>query len=194
LDVTRAEAMEIVRDLLVIEFGENLKTETGDQVLLIREGVTEYGTAWLVPFNTRTYLEGGVPSAGALPSAVLVPKDRSIPPHYPPTAWPVEQYLAKVRSGESSWSTPPPDMVIYYARVSQSAPRDPKGLLRRRRVNGLLFDERFVKSLAWEPTDFFRLQRLGHNDDDYVEITALEAETFVEKVRAYVQAHGDERA
>jgi Immunity protein 35 len=107
VDVTKAEAIMTVQDLLISEFGESLKTRSGDQVLLIRDNVSEYDDAWLVPFNTRTYLDGGPPPTGLLPSAVLVPKDRRVPPHYPPTALPVAEYLAKVRDGEMHWSSLP---------------------------------------------------------------------------------------
>jgi len=110
--------------------------------------VTEYEDAWLVPFNTRTYLDGGPPPTGLLPSAAVVPKYADVAPHYPPNALPVEEYLRRVRRGEMAWSSPPPDRVTYYAKISERAPRTrPKGLLRRRLVNGRLIDERFVSSL-----------------------------------------------
>lgn len=188
MDVTRAEAIMSVQDLLISEFGEDLRTDDGDSVLLLRDNVSEYDDAWLVPFNTRRYLEGGPPPTGLLPSAALVPKDRRIPPHYPPTFLPVEEYLAKVRTGEMTWSSPPPDTVTYYAKISETSPRsNPKGLLRRCRVDGRLVDERFVRTLEWETTDFFQLQRLGHNDDDYVEISKAEADAFIQKVREHVR-------
>ncbi len=189
MQMTRSEAIMTIHDLLISEFGEGLKTRSGDQVVLLRENVTEYEDAWLVPFNTRAYLEGGPPPTGLLPSAALVPKDSRIPPHYPPTALPVENYLARVRSGEMSWSSPPPDKVAYYAKIGTAGSRsDPKGLLRRRRMDGHLIDERFVRSLKWEPTDFFHLQRLGRNDDDYIEINESEAIALIDKFRAHMEA------
>lgn len=188
MEVTRAEAIMAVQDLLISEFGEGLKTHGRDQVVLLRENVTEFEDAWLVPFNTRRYLEGGSPPTGLLPSAALVPKDNRIPPHYPPTALPVENYLAKARSGEMPWSSPPPDKVTYYAKIGTTGSRsDPKGLLRRRRVDGRLIDERFVRSLKWEPTNFFELHRIGRNDDEYLEIDESEANAFIDRVRAHLE-------
>jgi len=132
LVLTREQAIIRVRDLLVMEFGESLRTRSGDQVVLRRDAVTEYDDAWVVPFNTRSDLNGGPPPTGLLPAAAVVPKDSDVAPHYPPTALPVE-YLARVRSGEMSWTAPPPDRITYFAKVSERAPRSrPKGLLRRR--------------------------------------------------------------
>lgn len=188
--VTREQAIMLTRDLLVSEFGEVMRTRAGDQVVLRSNDVREYDDAWLVPFNTRTYLDGGPPPTGLLPAAAVVPKDSNVAPHYSPTALSVGDYLAKVRSGEMKWASPPVDRVTYYARISERAPRArPKGLLRRRLVGGTLLDERFVGSLLrWEPTDFFELQRLGRNDDDYVEVTEGEADAFIERLRVHVQS------
>jgi hypothetical protein len=71
----------------------------------------------------------------------------------------------------------------YYARIDEDFPRErPAGIVRRRLVNGVTVDEAFTRNLRWEPTEYLRRYELGHNDDDHVEITAAEADAFVERI------------
>lgn len=73
--------------------------------------------------------------------------------------------------------------VIYYARFPWDGERSkPKGIVRRRVVDGIKYDEAFTRNLDWEPTEYFELYRLGHDDDRYEEITKEEADTFIEQV------------
>ncbi len=41
-----------------------------------------------------------------------------------------------------------------------------------------------ARHLRWESTDYFDRVRLGHNDDEHVEITEAEAQQFVERLTA----------
>jgi hypothetical protein len=103
LSVDRDSAIRAATQLLGQEYGAELRTPHGDAVVVRTDDITEYSTAWLVPFNTRSFLETGNPMTSLVPSAVLVPKDERIQAHIPPSAYPVEEYLDKVRSGEWQW-------------------------------------------------------------------------------------------
>ncbi len=73
----------------------------------------------------------------------------------------------------------------YYARLAVGRTREnPSGVLRRRRAGERTVDEAFTRNLRWEPTDYFDRVRLGHNDDEHVEITEAEAQQFVERLTA----------
>ena len=96
--------MDSARRLLEQEFGSDLRTPEGDDVVLLEERVAEYDSAWLVPFNSRAYITTGDPVEFLLPGACLVPKDEAVHPHFPPTHLPVDEYLEKVRAGEMSWA------------------------------------------------------------------------------------------
>ena len=73
----------------------------------------------------------------------------------------------------------------YYARLAAGRTREnPSGVLRRRREGEHTVDEAFTRNLQWELTDYFDRVRLGHNDDDHVEITEAEAQQFVERITA----------
>jgi len=77
-----------------------------------------------------------------------------------------------------------PGETKYYARLSVGRSGDnPSGVIRRRYEGDTLIDEAFTRNLRWEPTDYFDLVRLGHNDDDHVEITRSEAQQFVGRQR-----------
>lgn len=70
--------------------------------------------------------------------------------------------------------------ITYYARFYwDGTPKKPKGIVRRRVVDGVAYDEAFTRQSRWEPTEYFRLYRLGHDDDQYAEITEGEAEAFI---------------
>lgn len=77
-----------------------------------------------------------------------------------------------------------PPRVTYYAIVSASHDRtDPGGLLRRWHTEPRPTDEILRRDLQWYPTDFFDRARLGHNDNDYEEISEEEAVTIIERWR-----------
>lgn len=77
--------------------------------------------------------------------------------------------------------------VTYYARFPWGGtPDKPKGVVRRRIVDGIKYDEAFTAHLKWEPTNYFTLYRLGHDDDLYEEITKEEADAFVGRVTRYI--------
>lgn len=73
----------------------------------------------------------------------------------------------------------------YYARLAAGRTAgNPSGVLRRRDDGDTVIDEAFTRNLRWEPTDYFDQVRLGHNDDNYVEITEAEAYEFVNRITA----------
>lgn len=82
-------------------------------------------------------------------------------------------------------SQAPGETVTYYGLLGGDRTADnPSGVLRRRAVEGgEPVDEIFTRNLVWEPSDFlFRYHMLGHNDVDYVEISAAQAAAFVDRV------------
>ncbi|MCX5385666.1 pentapeptide repeat-containing protein [Streptomyces sp. NBC_00083] len=75
--------------------------------------------------------------------------------------------------------------VTYYAKIGDGYPRSsPRGIVRRRFLDGVAYDEAFTRNLRWEPTEYLRLYELGHNEIDHVEITEAEADAFVAAVTA----------
>lgn len=104
MELSEGQALELVRGMLVRDLGPDLTTRTGEQVVILTGNITEYPTAWLVPFTTRAFLDDGNFSRAIIPSVALVPKDARIRPHYPPTAIDVPEYLSKIESGEMRWS------------------------------------------------------------------------------------------
>lgn len=77
--------------------------------------------------------------------------------------------------------------VTYYARFDYGGtPKNPDGLIRRQVIDGRTYDEAFTAHLKWEPTNYFTLYRLGHDDDLYEEITKEEADAFVDRVTQYI--------
>lgn len=94
----------------------------------------------------------------------------------------LEQWLNS-RGASVRILNPAPTDVTYYAKISEGYPRShPQGVVRRRRVNGVAYDEAFTRNLRWEPTEYLRLYELGHNEVEHVEITEMEVSTFVEEV------------
>lgn len=77
----------------------------------------------------------------------------------------------------------PPDNVFYYAKIDETHPRtDPRGIVRRRVVDGTAHDEAFTRNLRWEPTEYLKRYELGHNDVEHLKITLGEAEEFVQRM------------
>jgi hypothetical protein len=73
----------------------------------------------------------------------------------------------------------------YYARLAAGRSREnPSGVIRRRRDGDAVIDEAFTRNLRWEPTDYFDRVRLGHNDDEHIEITEDEAQEFMGRITA----------
>jgi hypothetical protein len=98
-----SHAVAAARAYLVAEYGQNMQTPNGENVVVLDDHVMEYEIAWLVPFNTQKFLVTGEPFDGLLPNAVIVPKNSAVAPHTPPTAIDVPEYLEKVESGSMNW-------------------------------------------------------------------------------------------
>ena len=62
--------------------------------------------------------------------------------------------------------------VSYYALVNDRHPvGDPSGIVRRTHTEPRPVDEALGRDMEWHPTEFLYRHWLGHNDQDYVEIT-----------------------
>jgi hypothetical protein len=78
------------------------------------------------------------------------------------------------------------DEVRYYLKVSDNQRRsNPKAIMRRYSEGGVAHDEAFrFNGQGWTATDFFAKHRLGHNEDDFIEVSEDEAEfAIAEKFR-----------
>ncbi|MFD8723554.1 hypothetical protein ACFV2H_37715 [Streptomyces sp. NPDC059629] len=81
--------------------------------------------------------------------------------------------------------------VTYFAMLGFGASRDnPIGIARRRIVDDVRFDEVFTRNLRWEPTEYFVLYMLGHNEIEHVEINKQEADAFVARISARATRDG----
>ncbi|MFE0683183.1 pentapeptide repeat-containing protein [Streptomyces sp. NPDC058961] len=77
--------------------------------------------------------------------------------------------------------------ITYYAKIGEGRPRSsPRGVVRRRFLDGVSYDEAFTHNLRWETTEYLRLYELGHNEVDHVEITEAEVDAFVAAVTAKI--------
>lgn len=84
--------------------------------------------------------------------------------------------------------------VTYYARFDWGGtPKEPDGIVRRRVVDGVVYEEAFTRQLRWEPTEYFKLYRLGHDDDQYEEITKEEADAFIARTEKNLQQNPELR-
>ncbi len=80
---------------------------------------------------------------------------------------------------------------IYYGHITAGrTPKSPAGVVRRSTVDGYTVDEVFSRNLQWEPTTALLGQRFGHGSGEYVEISAAEAERFVERVTQKLRGTG----
>jgi hypothetical protein len=61
--------------------------------------------------------------------------------------------------------------------------RLPAGLVHRIHTDPHPTDQLLHKDFAWHPTDILHRQWLGHNDDDYEEITEAEADELIARWR-----------
>lgn len=103
MSVDRNKAIQQTRNALSEEYGDNLVTRHGEEVVVWEDRVTEYSIAWSVPFNTRSYIESGDPMAALLPCVYIVPKDESVKAHLAPSAIPVKEYLYPIETGDRGW-------------------------------------------------------------------------------------------
>ena len=79
-----------------------------------------------------------------------------------------------------------PDKVIYYAIVNDlSSPDRPAGLFRRTYTEaGGLRDEAFTRGLVWKRSSSLVSAERGDLENDYIEITEMEANQLMEQLRA----------
>jgi hypothetical protein len=73
----------------------------------------------------------------------------------------------------------------YFFKVNDlKLDRRPRGVFRRREVEGAMRDEVYdFKQDAWTPTEFFKRYHLGHDDWDPMETSRSEAEAFIAETK-----------
>lgn len=75
------------------------------------------------------------------------------------------------------------DEYVYYAITDDGYPvSNPMGVVRRRFVDGVPFDESFTRNLKWETSSELIDIKWGHSDSDFEEISKQQADAFVERV------------
>ena len=71
--------------------------------------------------------------------------------------------------------------ITYFALLTDEGL--PAGLIRRTQRPLVPLDESLRRDLSWRPTEFLRKYQLGHNENDYREISADEAQALIESWR-----------
>lgn len=89
-------------DLLKRDNHGELKTYQGDELIIVEDKVHQHGIAWIVPYNTRAYLEHGDFEKCLFPSGIVVPTDGG-QAHYAPGVPPFDEYVDAVQRGEWHW-------------------------------------------------------------------------------------------
>ncbi|QRP49259.1 YrhB domain-containing protein [Amycolatopsis sp. FDAARGOS 1241] len=102
----RDNALAAARALLDQETAAIPEDSPFHDMVIRDEQVVQHPAGWLVPFNTRRYLETEDFAVAAVPNLVMVPGDGS-PAHFPPSAVPVDRYLEAVTAGEIGWGQLP---------------------------------------------------------------------------------------
>lgn len=86
------------------------------------------------------------------------------------------------------------EKITYYALYDWGGtPNQPHGLVRRRVVDGLVYDEAYTRQSRREPTEYFELYRLGHDDDRYEQISKEDAEAFIDHMERTLRDHPEMR-
>lgn len=106
--MTKEVAASLAAELLMEEFGPTMKTAHQEDVVILFDKVTEFSSAWSVPFNTQQYLDTDDPIHALIPSIIIIPKDRTIAPHVAPSAIDTAEYLRCVANGEMPWTVRQP--------------------------------------------------------------------------------------
>jgi hypothetical protein len=101
--VGRAEAIDRALAVLRAAYGAELRDADAGALVICEELAEEHGIAWVIPFNSRRFLEAGESDYEMIPNLLVVPKDAS-PAHFAPSAEPLEEYLAAVAAGLRPWS------------------------------------------------------------------------------------------
>lgn len=82
--------------------------------------------------------------------------------------------------------------VQYFALIPDDGTAEEAfGLVRRIHTQPIPTDEQLHNDLEWHPTEYLRLYRLGHNDQDHVEVSAEFADQLIEGWRAKRAAKRD---
>jgi hypothetical protein len=102
----RDNAIAAAQALLDQETAEVPQDSPFHHMVIRDEQVMRHAAGWLVPFNTRQYLETEDFAVAAVPNLIMVPGDGS-PAHFPPSAVPVDRYLDAVAAGEIGWGQLP---------------------------------------------------------------------------------------
>ena len=80
--------------------------------------------------------------------------------------------------------------VQYFALLREGGTAEnASGLVRRIHTAPVPTDEAIGRDLLWHPTEYLRLYRLGHNDQEHVEVSEQFAAQLIERWRAKAAAH-----
>lgn len=97
--VSKDEAEQSVEEFLNKVYGAG---SVGSSMLIESGRTTELAIAWSVLFDTVAHKETDDWTLAPVSRVVVVPKDGS-PVHFPPTAIPLDDYLAQVAAGQREW-------------------------------------------------------------------------------------------
>lgn len=97
--VSRDDANRAAERLLVETYGAEAVGTT-----YVIEGLSEVSNAWIVAFDLADP-DSADPAEVPMMRNIIVPKDGAAA-HYPPTAFPILDYLSQVESGETRWFAP----------------------------------------------------------------------------------------
>lgn len=83
------------------------------------------------------------------------------------------------------------EKITYFALVDELSSQDrPGGVVRRIRHSAGQRDEAFSSDLKWKPTSVLYASERGDTQNEFVEISAEEAERIVERIRAEASGAG----
>lgn len=181
------DARQRLAEFLERHFGREVAHPRLGPIEVVEDVTREYENAFYFAVGTVRSLQTGNVADGLMSGGVVVPKDGA-PVHWAPTFPPVADYLDNVASGATWWQTAgaePVTEVRYFGILGSSAAGARLiGVMRRRIAASKTVDEAFTRSLVWAPTEYFELYRLGHNDEDHIEISGSDAAEFVRKIRS----------
>ena len=101
--MNRDDAVDEAVRLLKRLFGPDMFDSVLGQIVVDDDYVEEHDTAWLVPFESMSYLvDDSDPGKACVPNIVLVPRDGA-EPFIPPSAEPASTFLDEVKESGLDW-------------------------------------------------------------------------------------------
>ncbi|MET9495360.1 YrhB domain-containing protein [Streptomyces sp. NPDC006552] len=91
---SRAEAVQAAAALL-----ERVYPDRTDSLVMFPQESVDHPYGWVVRFDFKEHVESGDWLQSPVTSVVIVPHDGS-KPHFPPSVFPVEDYMSRRASGD----------------------------------------------------------------------------------------------